>query len=122
MDEILTERNEQTPESEEYPLMSFVQGTGVTPKGARYDRSFLVREGSQKKYKRTEYGDFIYSSNNLQTGSIGFNKTGKAVISPVYSIFSSKNDLESQFIGIMSERKDFISKMVVYRQGVIYGQ
>ena len=36
-----------------------------------------------KKYKRTELGDFIYSSNNLETGSIGINKTGKAVISPV---------------------------------------
>ncbi|MFK5242345.1 restriction endonuclease subunit S, partial [Lactococcus lactis] len=67
-------------------------------------------------------GDFIYSSNNLETGSIGFNRTGKAVISPVYSIFKSKKSRESQFIGIMSARKDFISKMVKFRQGVVYGQ
>ena len=101
--------------------MSFVQGKGVTPKGDRYDRSFLVKD-DDKKYKRTELGDFIYSSNNLETGSIGFNRTGKAVISPVYSIFSSKNELESQFIGIISTRKDFIAKMVRFRQGVVYGQ
>ncbi|PEY35749.1 restriction endonuclease subunit S [Bacillus cereus] len=119
--EMLKERNEQIPENEEYPLMSFVQGTGVTPKGDRYDRSFLVKDDN-KKYKKTELGDFIYSSNNLETGSIGFNKTGKAVISPVYSIFSSKNKLESQFIGILSTRKDFIWKMVRFRQGVVYGQ
>lgn len=119
--EMLEERNEQISENEEYPLMSFVQGIGVTPKGDRYDRSFLVKDDN-KKYKKTELGDFIYSSNNLETGSIGFNKTGKAVISPVYSIFSSKNMLESQFIGILSTRKDFIGKMIRFRQGVVYGQ
>lgn len=119
--EMLEERNEQMAENEEYPLMSFVQGTGVTPKGDRYDRSFLVKDDN-KKYKKTELGDFIYSSNNLETGSIGFNKAGKAVISPVYSIFFSKSKLESQFIGILSTRKDFIGKMVRFRQGVVYGQ
>lgn len=119
--EMLEERNEQIPENEEYSLMSFVQGTGVTPKVDRYDRSFLVKDVN-KKYKKTELGDFIYSSNNLETGSIGFNKTGKAVISPVYSVFSSKNKMESQFIGILSTRKDFIGKMLQFRQGVVYGQ
>lgn len=119
--DLLIERNMQIPENEEYPLMSFVQGLGVTPKGDRYDRSFLVTS-SEKKYKVTEYGDFIYSSNNLETGSIGFNRTGKAVISPVYSIFYSKSNLESRYIGILATRKDFIAKMIRYRQGVIYGQ
>lgn len=118
---MLEERNDQTPETNEYPLMSFVQGKGVTPKGDRYNRSFLVKD-ENKKYKKTELGDFIYSSNNLETGSIGFNKTGKAVISPVYSIFKSKNEFESQFIGILSTRKDFIAKMTKFRQGVVYGQ
>lgn len=119
--EMLEERNEQIPENDEYPLMSFVQGAGVSPKGDRYDRSFLVK-ADNKKYKKTELGDFIYSSNNLETGSIGFNRTGNAVISPVYSIFSSKSELESRFIGILSTRKDFIAKMVRFRQGVVYGQ
>ena len=119
--EMLEERNEQMPENGEYPLMSFVQGTGVIPKGDRYDRSFLVKD-ENKKYKKTELSDFIYSSNNLETGSIGFNKTGKALISPVYSIFFSKSKLESQFIGILSTRRNFIGKMVRFRQGVVYGQ
>jgi len=119
--EVLTERNEQICETIEYPLMSFVQGLGVMPKGDRYDRSFLVKD-KNKKYKKTELGDFIYSSNNLETGSIGFNKNGKAVISPVYSIFYSNTDFESHFIGILSTRKDFINKMIHFRQGVVYGQ
>ena len=101
--------------------MSFVQGIGVTPKGERYDRSFLVLDQS-KKYKRTELGDFIYSSNNLETGSIGINKTGKAVISPVYSIFYGVSIGDSEFIGIMSLLPGFIAKMIRFRQGVVYGQ
>ena len=101
--------------------MSFVQGHGVIPKGERYDRSFLVLDQS-KKYKRTELGDFIYSSNNLETGSIGINKTGKAVISPVYSIFYGVSIGDSQFIGIMSLLPRFIAKMIRFRQGVVYGQ
>ena len=119
--EILVERNEQISESEEYQLMSFVQGKGVVPKSDRYDRSFLVKD-DKKNYKKTEYGDFIYSSNNLDKGSIGFNKTGKALISPVYSIFYSKTRKESQFIAILSQRKEFINEMIKYRQGVVYGQ
>ena len=119
--EVLVERNEQISESEEYQLMSFVQGKGVVPKSDRYDRSFLVKD-DKKNYKKTEYGDFIYSSNNLDTGSIGFNKTGKALISPVYSIFYSKTKKESQFIAILSQRKEFINEMIKYRQGVVYGQ
>ena len=121
LSDILVERNEQQVETNEYPLMSFVQGYGVIPKGERYDRSFLVLDQS-KKYKRTELGDFIYSSNNLETGSIGINKTGKAVISPVYSIFYGVSIGDSQFIGIMSLLPRFIAKMMRFRQGVVYGQ
>lgn len=58
--------------------MSFVAYHGVVPKGERYDRSALVLTDS-KKYKKTELGDFIYSSNNLETGSIGFKGTSKNV-------------------------------------------
>jgi len=119
--ELLIERNEQASESEEYPLMSFVGNLGVVPKGEQYDRSFLVKD-TDKKYKKTELNDFIYSSNNLETGSIGFNKTGNAVISPVYSIFYSNSDSESQFVGLLSKSKNFINKMIHYRQGVMYGQ
>ena len=121
LSDVLVERNEQEVETREYPLMSFVQGLGVVPKGERYDRSFLVLDQS-KKYKRTELGDFIYSSNNLETGSIGINKTGKAVISPVYSIFQGVSIGDSQFIGIMSLLPRFIAKMIRFRQGVVYGQ
>ena len=102
--------------------MAFIQNQGVATKGERYDRSSLVNDTENKLYKQTEYGDFIYSSNNLETGSIGLNKYGKACISPVYSIFSPTGIADSDFIGRRFVRKDFINEMVKWRQGVIYGQ
>ncbi len=120
--ELLIERNEQTPKSDEYPLMAFIANEGVAPKGERYDRSSLINDTENKLYKRTEYGDFIYSSNNLETGSIGVNKYGNATISPVYSIFYTTELADSDFIGRRLIRKDFINEMVKWRQGVIYGQ
>ena len=120
--ELLIERNEQAPMSIEYPLMAFIANEGVAPKGERYDRSSLVTDTENKLYKRTEFGDFIYSSNNLETGSIGLNKYGKACISSVYSIFQPTGIADSDFLGRRLVRKDFINTMVKWRQGVIYGQ
>ena len=108
--------------SDEYPLMAFIANEGVAPKGERYDRSALVNDTASKLYKKTKFGDFIYSSNNLETGSIGLNKYGKASISPVYSIFKPTGIADSDFLGRRLIRKDFINEMVKWRQGVIYGQ
>lgn len=118
----MEERNTQLPKDEEYPLKAFVAYEGIVDKGNRYDRSFLVKDEDNKKYKRTELGDFIYSSNNLTTGSIGLNKFGKASISPVYSIFSTKQGVDYNFIGVVLTKKEFINKMIRTRQGVVYGQ
>lgn len=118
--DLLIERNQQAPMSDEYPLMAFIANKGVAPKGERYDRSALVTDTESKLYKKTEKGDFIYSSNNLETGSIGLNKYGKACISPVYSIFEPTGIADSDFLGRRLVRKDFINAMVKWRQGVIY--
>ena len=120
--ELLKERVEYSPKSIEYPLMAFIANKGITTKGERYDRSSLIKDEENKPYKRTEKGDFIYSSNNLESGSIGINTYGKASISPVYSIFFSTDLADSDFISRCLIRKDFINEMIKLRQGVIYGQ
>ena len=119
---LLTERNTQAPKNENYPLMAFIANVGISPKGERYDRSALILDEENKLYKRTELGDFIYSSNNLESGSIGLNKYGSASISPVYSIFKPTKITVYDYIGRLLTCKGFIGKMVRYRQGVIYGQ
>ena len=120
--EVLDERNDQAPMNNEYPLMAFIANEGVSPKGSRYDRSALVKDQKNKLYKKTEFGDFIYSSNNLESGSIGLNKYGKASLSPVYNIFKLRDNSDSGFLGNRLIREDLINSMIKYRQGVIYGQ
>lgn len=120
--DLLSERNEQSPKSAEYPLMAFIANKGIVEKGEKYDRSALINDTENKLYKKTQKGDFIYSSNNLETGSIGLNNFGKASISPVYSIFYCTEIADPDFIGYRLIRKDFIKEMVKWRQGVMYGQ
>lgn len=114
-------RDEKQTPSESAPLMAFIAYQGVADKGDRYDRSFLVKS-DDKKYKRTEFNDFIYSSNNLDVGSIGLNKYGSAVISVVYEIFKCKENCIPDCINALLQMPQSIAKMLKYRQGALYGQ
>ena len=51
--ELLIERNEQTPKSDEYPLMAFIANEGVAPKGERYDRSSLSHTAEHHRRRRS---------------------------------------------------------------------
>ena len=104
---MLEERNEQAPMSEDYPLMAFIANQGVTQKGERYDRSALVNDETGKKYKRTEFGDFIYSSNNLETGSIGLNNTEMLVFHQFIAYLSQQEKLNW-----ISLDEDFLEKIL----------
>ena len=117
----LTSRNLKQIPTEDAPLMAFVADVGVVPKGERYDRSFLVKN-DEKEYKRTELNDFIYSSNNLDVGSIGLNNYGSAVISVVYEIFSVNSNAIPIVISEIIQMKGNINKILRYRQGALYGQ
>lgn len=119
--EFLTSRVQKQLPSQEAPLMAFTSTGGIEPKGDKYDRSFLVKS-DEKLYKLTELNDFIYSSNNLDVGSIGLNEYGKAVISDVYEIFIISQEVSHKFISELIKIPKVINKMIRYRQGVMYGQ
>ena len=114
-------RDEKQTPTAEAPLMAFIAYKGVADKGDRYDRSFLVKT-DDKKYKRTEFNDFIYSSNNLDVGSIGLNKYGSAVISVVYEIFKVKDTAVPECINEIIQAPANMAKILQYRQGALYGQ
>lgn len=66
LDDVLTERNIQQPQTSEYPLVSFTVEKGVTPKTERYEREQLVvGDTKSKKYKITEFNDIVYNPANL---------------------------------------------------------
>ena len=114
-------RDERQIPSPDAPLMAFIANLGVAPKGERYDREYLVKS-KDKEYKRTEFNDFIYSSNNLDVGSIGLNKYGRAVISDVYEIFTMKDGYAPEFISELVQRPRNLHKVRRFRQGCLYGQ
>ena len=119
--EFLSSKSIKQLPSAEAPLMAFTATGGVCEKGERYDRGFLVKDANTKLYKRTDYGDFIYSSNNLDVGSIGLNLYGAAVISDVYEIFSIEN-ADRWFISEAIQQKTVMRNILKYRQGCLYGQ
>ena len=114
-------RNERQLPTVEAPLRAFVAEKGIVEKGSRYDRSFLVKS-DDKEYKRTELWDFIYSSNNLDVGSIGLNTYGSAVISIVYEIFKVKSTTLPILISNIIQLTENMHKILKYRQGALYGQ
>ena len=119
--EFLSSKSIKQLPSAEAPLMAFTATGGVCEKGERYDRGFLVKDANTKLYKRTDYGDFIYSSNNLDVGSIGLNLYGADVISDVYEIFSIEN-ADRWFISEAIQQKTVMRNILKYRQGCLYGQ
>ena len=119
--EFLSSKSIKQLPTESAPLMAFTATGGVCDKGERYDRGFLVKDASTKLYKRTDYNDFIYSSNNLDVGSIGLNLYGSAVISDVYEIFSVAN-ADPWFISETIQQKSVLNRILKFRQGCLYGQ
>lgn len=110
----------QTP-SDLAPLFAFVANIGIADKGEKYDRSALVKN-KNKMYKRTDLNDFIYSSNNLDVGSIGLNQYGTVVISDVYEIFEIKSNAIPIVISQIIQSPEILYKILQFRQGALYGQ
>ena len=122
LQEVLRERNNQQPQSMEYPLVSFTVENGVTPKTDRYEREQLVvGDKSSKKYKVTVLNDIVYNPANLKFGAISRNKYGNAVFSPIYITFLVNNDVTTpEFIEMFVTRNDFIKRALKYQQGTVY--
>ncbi|WP_394187867.1 restriction endonuclease subunit S [Paenisporosarcina quisquiliarum] len=120
-DDLFQSRNIKQIPTVDAPLMAFTSTGGVEEKGARFDREFLVKN-ENKTYKRTEFNDLIYSSNNLDVGAIGRNKYGTAVISDVYEIFKVKSTTVAEFAECLIQQKNVLHEILKYRQGALYGQ
>lgn len=79
--------------------MAFTANEGVSLEGKQYDREVLVKDAKNKHYRETKLGNFIYSFNNLETGSIELNRFGKICIFSIYSVFKSIGIADSDLIG-----------------------
>ena len=98
LSDFITERN-QYPE-EKVPLYSLTIADGVTPKTARYERSFLVNDETEA-YKLVLPNDFAFNPMNLRFGAIGrHSETENVAVSKYYNIFSCDDSVDSRFCEI----------------------
>ena len=98
LSDFITERN-QYP-TEKAPLFSLTIEDGVTPKTARYERSFLVNDEADA-YKLVMPNDFAFNPMNLRFGAIGRHSgTEKVAVSKYYNIFSCDGTVDSRFCEI----------------------
>ena len=119
--DVLTERNIQRAQSEDFPLVSFTVENGVTPKTERYDREQLVRgDRAAKKYKETRLDDIVYNPANLKFGAIARNTLRNAVFSPIYVTFNVDETAAPSFIEKVVTRSRFIQGALRYQQGTVY--
>ncbi|WP_209451803.1 restriction endonuclease subunit S [Lactimicrobium massiliense] len=120
--DVLTERNIQHPQSNEYPLVSFTVENGVTPKTDRYEREQLVTgDKAAKKYKETRLNDIVYNPANLKFGAIARNKYGNAVFSPIYVTYEVDEQIAlPAFVEMFVTRESFIQNALQYQQGTVY--
>src|SRR5699024_7479693 len=121
LDNMLSERNYKQVPEKDVPLMAFTSTGGIEDKGERYNREFLVKN-KNKKYKRTEFNDLIYSSNNLDVRAIGLNRYDTSVRSYGYEIFVVKENTSPQYIEMAITQPKFMYKILKCRQGALYGQ
>ncbi|MFZ7159549.1 hypothetical protein ACLSZ7_11210 [Avibacterium gallinarum] len=122
MGEVLSERNELSTQSADYPLVSFTVENGVTPKTERYEREQLVKGNKKdKKYKVTRLNDIVYNPANLKFGAISKNQYGNAVFSPIYVTFQViKGIADSDFVELLVTRENFIQYALKFQQGTVY--
>lgn len=119
LSDVLKERNENRTISPDYPLLSFTIEEGViNPEDKKTNkRDFLIKDKDNKKFAVTEVDDIIYNPANLKFGAIHRNKLCKGVVSPIYAIFSTKED--PAFIEFLVTHPDFIKKTQKYVEGTV---
>ncbi len=116
--EILTERKEYCEKDGTFPHATLSK-EGVSGKTDRYDRDYLVAS-DDKKYKVTHRGDLCYNPANLKFGVICLNTYGDAIFSPIYVTFEISTNHDTDFIGAVLMRPDFINRALKYQQGTVY--
>ncbi len=98
VEDILNVRNEKQVPTQDVPLYSLTIEKGITPKSARYNREFLVKNTDSKKYKLVKSKDIVYNPANLRWGAINFsNLKYSVVVSPIYEVLYIKNEHINNF-------------------------
>ncbi|RAJ97090.1 restriction endonuclease subunit S [Aliidiomarina maris] len=120
--DLLKVRKEKQVPTEDIPLFSLTIEDGITPKSARYNREFLVKNTDEKKYKLVKPNDIVYNPANLRWGAINFSRIDHSVVvSPIYEVLHLKDENNSslEFIAQKLMMPDQIGRFAAMVEGTL---
>lgn len=117
--DILVERHESSTITKELPQLSFTIAEGIIrPEDRKSNqRDFLIKDKDNKRYLVARVGDIIYNPANVIYGAIHRNSLIDGVVSPIYRIFSTKQD--SRFMECVVRRPSFINQLAMRTEGTV---
>ncbi len=120
--ELLSVRRDKKVPDRNSPLFSLTIEDGITKKTDRYDREFLVKDTSEKKYKLVKPKDIVFNPANLRWGAINFSRLDHdVVVSPIYEVLYATDptttNLEFVAYALMSDSQ--IAKFAAMVEGTL---
>jgi type I restriction enzyme, S subunit len=90
--DILEEYKVTSSDLDKYPLYSLTIEEGLTEKTERYERSFLLKDKENNKYRLVKPSNILFNPMNLRFGAIAVSNEEKIVsVSAYYNVLELKN-------------------------------
>lgn len=105
-------------EDEDLIVLSCTKHNGLVPSLEYFGRK--IYSDNLKTYKIVEKNNFAYATNHIEEGSIGYqSKYDKALISPMYTVFKTDEDINDEFLFRVLKSNTYIQEYQKRMEGSI---
>ncbi len=112
------EISSKNKEDEDLIVLSCTKHRGLIPSLEYFGRK--IYSDNLKTYKIVEKNVFAYATNHIEEGSIGYqNKYEKALISPMYTVFKTNDDINDEFLFRVLKSNTYIQEYQKRMEGSI---
>ncbi len=116
--EIAKEVSLKNKEDKTLTVLSCTKYDGLVPSLEYFGRRVFGSDTST--YKIVPKGHFAYATNHIEEGSIGYQtKYDEALISPMYTVFKTSNDVNDDFLYKLLKSHDYIHQYCKRMEGSI---
>ena len=112
------EISSKNKEDEDLIVLSCTKHRGLIPSLEYFGRK--IYSDNLKTYKIVEKNVFAYATNHIEEGSIGYqSKYDKALISPMYTVFKTDEDINDEFLFRVLKSNTYIQEYQKRMEGSI---
>lgn len=112
------EISSKNKEDEDLIVLSCTKHRGLIPSLEYFGRK--IYSDNLKTYKIVEKNVFAYATNHIEEGSIGYqSKYEKALISPMYTVFKTDDDINDEFLFRVLKSNTYIQEYQKRMEGSI---